>query len=233
MIKILHDTHIHTIFSSDSRMTIDETINTSKNLNIGITIVEHMDFDYPKIGQFVFDKEEYFKKYTSYRSDTVLLGMELGMRTECIKINKEVSLDDRFDYIVGSIHVVNGIDVYEKDFYNGGSKKEVYNQYFQAMINSLKEHYFINSLGHIDYIARYSRFPDKEVYYDEFKEQFDKVLSILAQREQALEINTRRFDNKAAIENFKKILKRFKKCGIIFYYSAFLFYVCGIISAHP
>ena len=44
---MIFDTHMHTIFSSDSKMSISEVINTSKSLNLGVclTILKKMNLN--------------------------------------------------------------------------------------------------------------------------------------------------------------------------------------------
>ncbi len=75
---MLFDTHMHTRFSTDSQMTVEEAAARSRELNMGITITEHLDLDFPEPKAFVFDVAEYFRAYERYRSDTLLLGIEIG-----------------------------------------------------------------------------------------------------------------------------------------------------------
>ena len=203
------DSHIHTIFSTDSKMTIEESIATSEKLGLGINITEHMDLAYPKPQAFIFDQDEYFEKYAPYRSNRVRLGVELGMRIDCLEEKRKIAGDKRFDFVIGSIHVIDNVDIYDGVFFWHRCKKEVYDNYFNNMIDCLKESDFIHSLGHIDYIARYALYPEPEIYYEEYREKIDTVLSILASRDQAIEINTRRLNDETSVQNMRTILKRF------------------------
>ena len=81
------------------------------------------------------------------------------------------------------------------------------------MIACLETYDFIHALGHIDYIARYARFSDQEVYYHEFPDQLDRILTLTAMGGKALEINTRRLDNKERIETILPIYRRFAELG--------------------
>lgn len=60
------------------------------------------------------------------------------------------------------------------------------------MLECIEKYVFIDSLGHIDYIARYARFEDNEIYYMDFRNEIDEILRTLIQNEKAIEINTRR-----------------------------------------
>ncbi|MBP2626723.1 MAG: histidinol phosphate phosphatase HisJ family [Firmicutes bacterium] len=210
---MLFDSHMHTRFSTDSKMIIDDAVARGRELNIGITITEHMDISYPGPLAFIFDVKQYFAEYNKYRSESVLLGIEIGMRSDCLDENCRLVETHPFDYVIGSVHVIDNIDIYTPDFYQGRNKEEVYRQYFAAMLQCVTCYEGIHSLGHIDYIARYARFVDPEVYYSEFREQIDEILITLARKGRALEINTRRLGSKEAIEILMPIYQRFYEVG--------------------
>ncbi|CUH97673.1 putative histidinol-phosphatase [Propionispora sp. 2/2-37] len=210
---MIMDTHMHTCFSSDATMKLQEAIAQSGELGIGITITEHMDLAYPEPGQFIFDVDAYFREYGPYRNERLLLGVEIGMRPDCLEDNRKLAKGYPFDYIIGSVHVINNIDLYWQSFYEGRTKKEIYTCYFDSMLECVAGHDFIHSLGHIDYIARYAPFADTNVYYEEFKEQIDPVLTLLAKREQALEINTKRPLTPDALRLLVPVYQRFAELG--------------------
>ena len=210
---MLFDSHMHTCFSTDSKMKMDEAVARARELNIGIVITEHMDIAYPEPMAFIFDVEKYFEDYHKYRNENVLLGIEIGMRSDCLEENCRLVEAYPFDYVIGSVHVIDDIDLYTEQFYHGRSKQKVYEQYFEAMKQCVTCYDGIHSLGHIDYIARYARFADPEIDYYEFRDSIDEVLHILAQKGKALEINTRRLSDKAAVENIIPIYKRFYELG--------------------
>jgi len=207
------DTHVHTCFSTDSKMTIHQAVQKADELGIGITITEHMDIEYPEPEAFVFDVNNYFNEYARYRSDKLLLGIEVGMRQDCVSENSRIIMNQPFDYVIGSIHVIDNIDIYHEGFYRERTKQEVYHQYFESMADCLTGYDFIDTLGHIDYIARYAKYENPEVYYHEFCEHIDQVLTILAEKQKAIEINTRRLANKDTIQALIPIYKRFYDLG--------------------
>lgn len=210
---MLFDTHMHTTFSTDSKMTIEQAIAKGQELNLGITITEHMDLGYPETNAFQFDIDEYLAAYDKFRGDKVLLGIEIGMRDDCLQDNRDLAKRDGIDYIIGSIHVIDNMDIYHESFYRNHTKQEVYSRYFKAMLDCLKCYDFIDSLGHIDYIARYARFNDPEIYYDEFADEIDAVLKVAAEKGKALEINTRRLRDERAVEILRPVYRRFAQLG--------------------
>lgn len=209
----MFDCHIHTEFSTDSQMDIKDAIDVSKDLGIGIIITDHMDYKHYESGLFVFDPDEYFDKYEKYRNDRLLLGVEIGFREDSLGEIRGLIKNYPFDFVIGSIHVVNGEDIYYKDFYLGKSKEEAYSEYLKATLSLVRHHNLFDSLGHMDYITRYSIYEDKALYYSEFADIIDEILKGLSQAGKAIEINTRKINDEITAHNFIQILKRFRELG--------------------
>lgn len=210
----MFDSHLHTSFSTDSKMNLQEAIEKSNRSGLGIIITDHMDINYPIKDKYLFDINKYFDNYSKFRNENLLLGIELGLRTDCVQQNREIALNNDFDYIIGSVHVVNGQDIYFEEYYKNKSKFEAYQEYLIFILDCLKKQSdFIDSLGHIDYISRYAKFEDKEIYYEDFADYIDEILKFLIENEKVLELNTRRFDNSDAVNNLLKIYKRYFELG--------------------
>lgn len=98
-------------------------------------------------------------------------------------------------------------------YLRGGSLICLYSSYLKNLAACTEAFDFIDSLGHIDYVCRYAVYPDKELYYSEFAEAIDCILSVLAKKDKALEINTRRFDQPEALQALTTIYKRWAELG--------------------
>lgn len=207
------DTHVHTLFSSDSGMSMQRAVKRGKQLNMGITITDHMDIGYPTTGMYTFDTRDYFNTYEKYRSSKVLLGVELGMRVEFLEKIREKIITCPFDYIIGSIHVIDDIDLSWSKYYEGRTKQATYSQYLSSLAACVEAFDFIDSLGHVDYICRHANYADNNLNYHEFSEYIDDIFIKLAQNEKALEINTRRLRNPEAIPALLKIYIRWAQLG--------------------
>ncbi|MZP30695.1 histidinol phosphate phosphatase [Heliobacterium undosum] len=209
---MIFDTHVHTRFSTDSLMGLEQAMERAQQLGIGLIITDHMDLEYPKPDSFSFDVDAFFRAYEPHRSERLRLGVEMGMRSELADHNRAMAASYPFDYIIGSIHVVDGVEVVGR-FFQGRSKREAYDRYFDTMQACVKAYDFIDSLGHIDYIARYALVEDPEIHYNEFRERIDPILAVLAERQQAIEINARRLDSPAVAEALFPIYQRFAELG--------------------
>lgn len=207
------DTHIHTEFSGDSKMKIEDALEYAQKSGMGMTITEHLDFKFPTGTDFTFDIDKYFSNYEKYKSSKFMLGVEIGMQQICLEENRDVVSKYPFDYIIGSIHASEGEDVFNPKFYEGKTKKEAFEKYLFSMVDCVKKYNFIDSIAHIDYISRYATFDDKEIHYNEFNEYINEVLKAIVNSGKVIEINTRRLNNKEAYNNLMNIYKAYKQIG--------------------
>ena len=210
----MFDTHLHTEFSIDSQMTLKEAMESAQSKGLGIIVTEHLDIEYPENpDDFIFDIDEYFAAFEQFRSDKVLLGVELGLRTECNEKNEEIIKDKNFDEIIGSIHVVDGMDIYRKSFTTNIEKKHSYGKYFAAMLDCIASFDDFDTLGHVDYICRYAAYDDPEIYLEDFYDEWTSICRALIEKEKVLELNTRRLDNRFAVEKLVPLYKHYKILG--------------------
>lgn len=209
----MFDTHVHTAFSTDSKMKIQDALDSAEKRRLNITITEHMDIGYPEKGEFIFEPSEYFSEYSRFREKGVLLGIEIGMKEESEDKSRLVVCDNPFDFVLGSIHLVDDIDLYYSEYYEGRSKEEAYERYLCAMLNNLKKFDFIDSLAHIDYIARYAKYSDCELYYGDFPDLIDEILKTLIDTGKCIELNTKRLENENSRSSLVKIYKRYCELG--------------------
>ncbi|MBO6182403.1 MAG: histidinol-phosphatase, partial [Acidaminococcaceae bacterium] len=114
----MFDTHNHCEFSCDSKMTLAQAAVTAEKLGIGMILTEHWDYEYPTNPEmFLFDRDVYFKQNLPLRSHTVLLGIEVGMQPHLAEKEDRVAEGYPFDYVIGSIHMMNRLDLYEETTY--------------------------------------------------------------------------------------------------------------------
>ena len=143
---MIFDSHIHTEISFDSEMPLEAARAAARERNIGLVLTEHIDFDFPG-GGYVFAPADYFARYADYRSDSLLLGVEIGMQADCCERNRRLIGENDFDCVIGSLHVLAGVDLYEPSFYEKQSKQAVYAKYFQVTADCLRQHAFVDAWG--------------------------------------------------------------------------------------
>lgn len=211
----MFDTHVHADFSIDAKLTIKEIISYTNESNMGVIITEHLDYSYPTNPlAFVFDINEYFAKFSPCRNDKLLLGVELGLQDVCHNDNIKVAQSHSFDMIIGSIHVASGIDVYSKKFYEGRTKEASYNDYLTNMLSCVQNYQDYDSLGHIDYICRYAPYADTNFEINNGNSDlWHSIFTALINNGKALEVNTRRFNDKIAVQKLQPLYSLYKDLG--------------------
>ena len=211
---MVFDTHLHTTFSGDASMSSLDAAKKAQENGLGIIITEHMDIDYPDNPEtFVFDLDEYFGQLGELRSDSLLLGIELGLRPECRSRNELIANSQPFDQIIGSIHVVDGVDIYRPQFTRDQAKGAAYGRYMETVLACVKDYAAFDTLGHIDYICRYACYEDPEIRLADFADEWTAICQALIEQGKALEINTRRLDQKPALDALKALYRHYGKLG--------------------
>lgn len=209
---MIFDSHTHTKFSADSEMDAAAAINRAESLGFGIIFTEHYDYKLPGEVDFTFNAAEYFNEYKKFRSDKIKLGVEVGLRKSAREANKNFLAQGNFDLIIGSIHVVEDIDIYNQKYFESKDKLTAYRKYFSAMAEEAAAENF-DVLGHIDYICRVAPYENAEIEYEIFRREIDEVLKILVERKKILELNTRRLKSKIALKGLESVYKRYKDLG--------------------
>ena len=190
----MFDTHNHCEFSCDSKMTLQQAADTAAKL-------------------FLFDRDAYFKKNLPLRSDNVLLGIEVGLQPHLAEKEDKVPEGYPFDFVIGSIHMMNRLDLYEVTTYKGLSKEETMHDFLRDSIRSAENHNNFDAFGHIDYICRYWPYADKEFHMEENQQEWDRLFTVLIEKNKPIEINTRRLDSEAAVKALLPLYKRYKELG--------------------
>ena len=210
---MIFDSHMHTRFSADSEMLATDALARAKNLNLGIIFTEHFDHGVKNDdGEFVFNPAEYMTEYKNLRGENVRLGVEVGLRKSARAANENFIKRADFDFVIGSIHLVDDVDIYYPDFYIGKDKATAYKKYFAQMAEEISVADF-DALGHIDYICRIAPYDNPEIDYATFKAEIDAVLKIIVERGKVLELNTRRFDKIRAVKELVPVYKKYRELG--------------------
>jgi histidinol-phosphatase (PHP family) len=222
---MLFDSHVHSYASPDSQMDPCEAISILRGKNMGVIFTEHVDYvtykeqadktatDFPKYQRdFLADFLIYPQRYEKYRAKDVLLGLEVGLTKAYANLNKKTVEEYNYDFVLGSIHFVDGFDIY-KDYCSSPQFEDHYGRMLTYTAEMIRVSGFFDSLAHIDYVSRVSPFPEKNVLYEAYPEEYDVIFRLLAERELAMEINTARLSDKAAFGNLQRLFSRFRELG--------------------
>lgn len=217
----MFDCHTHTNFSTDSKFEMEKSCETAISVGLeGITFTDHLDIDYPGFEEeFQIDFKVYSQKIDSLKSTyknklKILKGVEIGMQPHVLSDTYEKIKGLNFDLIIGSVHIVDGIDPYYDSYFEHRDKYKAHNDYLLEIYKNLKLYNDFDVLGHIDYVKRYGDFEDKTLLYKDHTDIIDAILKTLINSGKGLEINVGGFRYKLSspLPDID-IYKRYKELG--------------------
>ena len=190
---ITADLHNHSCFSSDSDELTENSVKAaiSKGLSV-MCITEHMDMDYPT-GEFMLDTAPYYAELMRlkelYKGQIELLfGVELGLMDYLAPKLYEYAKSYPFDFIIGSSHLVDGIDPYYPGYFDKLGDYNGILRYFDSILANISAFDDFDVYGHLDYVVRYS---DAKTYRPaDYTELLDEILRKLITMGKGIELNT-------------------------------------------
>ena len=166
---MISDYHVHTYFSSDCEVSPREHI--SKAIACGmseICFTDHMDYDYPlENGKEMFrlDVDAYFNELRALKEEFsdkihIKIGIELGLNPSIEPDNRALVHKYPFDFVIGSSHMVDGMDPYYPKFWDGRDSSNAIHDYYKAILRNVTTYDDYDVYGHLDYIRRYIKDKD-------------------------------------------------------------------------
>lgn len=191
------DYHTHTEFSFDSTEPMENQVKKAISLGFDeMVITDHHESD-PTNEEYFFetDIDAYIKHFNTikqkYKNQINLkLGAEIGYEARGRDILNKFVNDHPFEFVICSLHSLEGSDFYLPDFFVDKTKEESYSQYFITIQAFLKDFQNFEVLGHIDFIRRYGNYENTELKYLDYKELIDNILKDLIYNGKGIEINT-------------------------------------------
>lgn len=223
---ILSDTHTHTRFSTDSKADPQEMLRFAEQKGLSyLCFTDHMDLDFPgDASLFVFDTDDYFNELLPLKDASLsgktelMVGIEMGLRPGRPDLRAQIDTmlaAKLYDYVIGSTHIVDEMDPYESIYWTFSGDRLL--RYFETVYENTKEHTNFDSLGHLDYIIRYmpSDYSTVRDYHvNDYRDLLDETLRLVAERGQALELNTAGLRKGLPFVHPKKeLILRFKELG--------------------
>lgn len=219
---MLFDYHLHSQFSADSEMTMDDLCQASIDLGLDeIAITDHHDLDYQDDTiEFLIDKEKYLKEIEKFQQkykDKIKIkkGIEIGLQPHIFEECRQYISDD-FDFVIGSFHTAENADLYNGDFFEGYSQWEAYISYLKTVLKVVKNYDSYSVIGHLDIIRRYGDFESQPDLMENkgAADLIRKILKVIIKNDRGLEVNTSgyRIDGKNPLPSFE-ILKLYYHLG--------------------
>ncbi len=189
------DCHLHTSFSGDSETLPTEQIEKAISLGMErICFTDHHDHDVVSDIDFNLDFPKYFEEMTRLRDMykgrlDICIGLEMGLQNHIAGYLEELSKEYPFDFIIGSVHFIDGLDPYYDEYFET-NPHNAYERFFETTLKRIKKISCFDSLGHLDYIVRYGKKHGLEYSYRKFADCIDPILETIIGKGIALECNT-------------------------------------------
>lgn len=230
---IQSDYHVHTAFSTDSSTPMEEMVKRAIALNHkSICFTDHMDYGFPKeLGSFLFDIPSYSEEISRLKKAYgeqifIYQGIEMGLKPDAYESCKSLTDNFSFDFVIGSTHLVDDMDPYYPEFWEGKSEYEGIMQYYERTLENIRCGFAFDVYGHIDYIIRYtpsvmalrkagspivSRYGNA---MEAFGDIIDTILKELIEQGRGIECNSAGFHYGLSHPNpHESVLKRYLELG--------------------
>lgn len=213
------DYHVHSLFSADCDVEME--IMCREAIKAGIRelcFTEHLDIDYP-FGDlpFTFDFEAYHHRLEEMKQQfpqlSIKKGIEIGYQQHVLSENLDVLRRHSFDFVLSSVHVVDGFDPYYPSYFEGKTKKVAYRRYLEKVYESVTNFRTYSVIGHLGYVSRDAPYEDPELRYEDFPDEIDAILRELISSHRGLEVNTSGYRYNPYPIPPLSILKRYRELG--------------------
>ncbi len=201
----LTDVHTHSTFSADGRSPLSGMITRAAELGVAwYGVSEHFDYDYLADGVLaegkavpMIDADAYFSEARRLQkayagSMRVLVGGEFGYtgNPRAHALYAQTIARFRPDFVVNSVHTVNGKDAWYGEYFAGKTRGKAYRDYLEKVLESLDAPYRYDVVAHIGYVSRCAPYADNLLRYRDFPDLFDAILSGIVARNKILEVNS-------------------------------------------
>ena len=214
----MFDFHMHSKVSFDGEDQGADMLRAAEEAGLKeICFTDHLDYDpLGKMEGLAFDTQVYNAAYNSLCSAAVKVrrGMEFGMLPDNRAQFEEDLQRRQFDFVLGSVHFVDGLDVYFPEYWAGKTVFQGERRYLEQTLACVQAHDSFDVLGHLTYISKARANPvHRPVPYDAHQELIDGILEELVRKDKGLEINTSGMDRCGVYLPDAEHLLRFKELG--------------------
>ena len=192
----MYDYHMHSTVSFDARDTALDMALAAKAQGLKeICFTDHIDYT-PEM-DMVFDTGRYNAEYDGLEVPGLLIrkGLEFGLTPDnAAQLRKDLSRR-HFDFVLGSIHLVDGVDVYLAPYWADKDYDTAIRLHLETTLEAVRAHEDYDVLGHLTYIAKCGANPRHELLrYADHKSIMDEIMMELVKREKGMELNTSGID---------------------------------------
>lgn len=214
------DYHIHTNFSVDSKLTMEEIIIRSIELGLDeICFTDHVDYGVKNqyVDRQEVDYPELIKEHKRvndlyHDKIQIKLGLEFGVQLETIQRYKKDMMMYDFDFILLSCHQIDNKELWLYQYQASKTQLEYNRGYYEYLYNLIDLFDDFSVMGHLDVIKRYDQIGVLDDKY--VMDIVERILIRLIEKNKGLEVNTSSYRyNLPDLTPSTQILKKYYELG--------------------
>lgn len=214
----MFDFHLHTHVSFDGRDTARNMAQAALKAGLAeICFTDHMDYDPLNPDHHLnFEIADNNKEYDGLEIPglTIRRGFEFGMLPDNAAQFRLDICRREWDFVIGSVHFVDGLDVYYPAYWEGKTPYHAILQSFDETLTCVRNHDEFDVLGHLTYLGKCRANPEKmPILYKDYREVTDEIFKVLVEKGKGIECNTSGLDRCNALLPDAEYLRRFKELG--------------------
>ena len=214
----MFDYHMHSVVSFDGHDSGMEIARAAVKAGLReICFTDHLDYDpLGKMQDIAFNTARYNAEYDTLELAGLKIrrGMEFGMTPENPEQLRADLQRRNFDFVLGSVHFADDLDVYYPEFWDGKTVFQAERVYLENTLACVKSHDDFDVLAHLTYISKAHSHPaPRTVSLTDHREIADEILRTLIAKGKGLEMNTSGVDRCGDFLPRAEYFRRFKELG--------------------
>lgn len=214
----MFDYHMHSVISFDGHDSGLQLAQAAAAAGLKeICFTDHMDYD-PRsdVQTMLFDFDDYAAEYDHLDIPGLKIrrGVEFGMLPDNRQAFRECLNKRDFDFVLGSVHFAEKLDVYFKEYWDGKTPWQAQHVFLEQTLECVRIHDDFDVLAHLTFLNKSPHNPAKiPMPYDNHRELLDEILRTLAEKGKGLEMNTSGVDRSVGFLPTAEYFRRFKELG--------------------
>ena len=209
----------------DATMELEEGIQRALEIGLKeIVFTDHAELNVWRpddlIIDDIFDEEVYIAALQAAKEKyknkiRIKIGIEMGLQVEEKERIHRLIQSHPFDFVIGSSHTIDKVDLYYGHFFMDKTKEEAYERYFGEILRIVKEVDDFDVYGHLDLVRRYAlnQYEDIQLVKRDY-EIIEEILKVLIGKGKGIEVNTSGYRyGLNTVNPSTEILKMYQKLG--------------------
>lgn len=195
----MFDYHMHSRVSFDSKEDPANIIKAAEKMCLReICFTDHTDY-FANVDEqkWVFDQQVYSDNYDHLSHPTIKIrrGMEFGLKPyNADQLAVDAKKRD-YDFILGSVHLVNEVDVYEPSYWQTITVPEAEIAYLEETLKCVQHHDGYDVLGHLTYLSKCrGHHTHKPIDLNRYRDIVEEIFKNIISRGKGIEVNTSGWD---------------------------------------